>query len=451
MELDMEPVGYIIFQVFILLVFAKVLGGLFERMKLPALVGQIIAGVVFINLMISVPWIAEMIGFDPNSFLHPDPHAIGDVHFLHVMGEIGIIFLLFTVGLHTKFSDLKKVGRVASYVAILGIAIPLLGGVAFMLFDTSMEVALLLGAALFGMSTAITVESLRNLDAMNSTEAKIIISASVIDDILCLMLIAIFTGVLVPGEKNVGAIIINTAIVILFVVLMFWGISKAKYFADKRKNALIGLRKLGNVIPGSEIILGPVPSDFHETKPMTQLNALGLAVIVCLGLATLSTTIGLVGIIGAFLAGMFFAEFKDTIPCEQNFNVLTYFMLPFFFIWVGMLVDLHTIVWITILPLLVAVVIVAVITKYVGGYIGSRMGHLPKESANLIGVSMIPRGEVGIIVATIGLNSGIFTQEWFTIILLMAIITSIITPPLVSHTWRKMGRDKNDQEFADNV
>ena len=445
---EMGEVGSIIFLVFVLLVFAKVLGGLFEKMKLPALVGQIIAGIVFINLVLIFPEIGEFIGFDAESFL--DIHN-SESHFLHIMGEIGIIFLLFTVGLHTKFSDLKKVGKVASYVAILGIIVPFAGGMLFFFGGAvTWQVALLLGAALFGMSTAITVECLRNLDAMNSTEAKIIISASVIDDILCLMLLAIFSGILAPGEKDMTAIAINTITVILFVIMMFWGISKAKYFADRRRKTLIGIKKVGNRISGGDIIVGGTPADYHKTEPMTQLNALGLAVIVCLGLATLSTTIGLVGIIGAFLAGMLFAEFKDTIPCEQNFNVLTYFMLPFFFIWVGMLVDYREISM-SIVPLLAAIVVVAILTKYIGGYIGSRMGHLSKESANLIGVSMIPRGEVGIIVATIGLSTGLFEREMFTTILLMAIITSIITPPLVQHTWKKMAKKKESAETIDNV
>jgi len=449
MGVGMGDVGYIILLVFVVLVFAKVMGSLFEKMKLPALVGQIIAGIIFINLLLVFPQIGEWMHFDPEEFL--DIHN-SDTHFLHIMGEIGIIFLLFTVGLHTKFSDLKKVGKVASYVAILGIVVPFLGGFLFFFADViTWQVALLLGAALFGMSTAVTVECLRGLDGMNSTEAKIIISASVIDDILCLMLLAIFTGILAPGEKDMTQIAVNTATVIVFVVLMFWAISKAKYFADNRRRMLNGLKKGGKKEPGSEIIVGCTPADYHETKPMTQLNALGLAVIVCLGLATLSTTIGLVGIIGAFLAGMLFAEFKDTIPCEQNFNVLTYFMLPFFFIWVGMLVDYREITF-TIVPLLIAIVIVAILTKYVAGYVGTRMGgHLSKESANLIGVSMIPRGEVGIIVATIGLSAGLFDKEMFTTILLMAIITSIVTPPLVQHMWKKMMKKKEPVETIDNV
>jgi len=449
MGVGMGDVGYIILLVFVVLVFAKVMGSIFEKMKLPALVGQIIAGIIFINLLLIFPQIGEWMHFNPEEFL--DIHN-SDTHFLHIMGEIGIIFLLFTVGLHTKFSDLKKVGRVASYVAILGIVIPFLGGFLFFFADiVSWQVALLLGAALFGMSTAVTVECLRGLDGMNSTEAKIIISASVIDDILCLMLLAIFTGILAPGEKDMTQIAVNTATVIIFVVLMFWAISKAKYFADNRRRMLAGLKKEGKKEPGSEIIVGCTPADYHETKPMTQLNALGLAVIVCLGLATLSTTIGLVGIIGAFLAGMLFAEFKDTIPCEQNFNVLTYFMLPFFFIWVGMLVDYREITF-TIVPLLIAIVVVAILTKYVAGYVGTRMGgHLSKESANLIGVSMIPRGEVGIIVATIGLSAELFDKEMFTTILLMAIITSIVTPPLVQHMWKKMMMKKEPAETIDNV
>jgi Kef-type K+ transport system membrane component KefB len=174
---------------------------------------------------------------------------------------------------------------------------------------------------------------------------------------------------------------------------------------------------------------------------MGELSAVGLAILVCMGLAALSVNIGLAAIIGSFLAGKIFAEFKDTIPCEESFNVVTYFMLPFFFIWVGMELQFDRINP-EILPLLCAVMVVAVITKYVAGYIGGKMGKLSKDSCHLIGVSFIPRGEVGIIVATIGLSTAVFSPDMFTVIILMALITSVIVPPLMTHAYRKLEKNR---------
>jgi len=161
-------------------------------------------------------------------------------------------------------------------------------------------------------------------------------------------------------------------------------------------------------------------------------------------MAALSTTIGLAGIIGSFLAGMLFAEFKDTMPCEENFNTVTSFMLPFFFIYVGMMVRFDDFE-LGLLPLLAALIVVAVFTKFVSGYYGARKGNLSKDSSVLVGVSMIPRGEVGIIVASIGLTIGVFTNQMFTTIMLMTLATSIIAPPLISWAYKRM----NDRSYME--
>ena len=437
----MEAIAYIILHIFILLVFAKVLGGIFEKYKMPKLIGEILAGVVFINLALAFPnFFADVLHFVVDETSHLiDPALLGGeeistMEFFDIMGEIGIIFLLFAVGLETKFGDLMKVGKTSMYIAVLGIAVPFIGGLLFVFHsDISFNMALLIGTALFGMSTAVSVECLRNLDAMGSNEAKIIVSASIIDDILCLALLGVITGVISGGSETV--IILNTVIVAVFILSMFLFISRVKKLAARRKKLQDRIKKMrSRGYEACEIE--------DEKKSMTELSALGLAVIVCLGLATLSATIGLAAIIGAFLAGMLFAEFRDTVPVEHNFNVITYFMLPFFFIWVGMGVHLHNIEP-SILATLGLLVIVAVITKYVAGYTGAKMGKLDRDSSHLIGVSMIPRGEVGIIVATIGLGAGVFTQEWFTVIILMALITSMITPPLVTRAYRKMEKDRS--------
>ena len=421
----MDGVEYILLQVFILLLLAKILGSIFEKYRMPKLIGEIIAGVVFINIYFFFPAPFE-------DFLH----FHDDIDFLHIMGEIGIIFLLFGVGLETQFSDLKKVGKVSSYIAILGLIVPFIGGLLFILLeDITFTMALLIGTALFGMSTAVSVECLKNLDAMETTEAKMIVSASVIDDILCLALLGIIVGVI--DASDTITIIINATIVIVFVLMMFLFISRVRSLSARRRNLKQKIREFRKKHAPEAV----TEDHKKDSKHMGEFSALGLAVVVCLGLAAFSATIGLAAIIGAFLAGMIFAEFRDTINIEHNFNVITYFMLPFFFIWVGMNVHLEMIT-VSVLTILAVMVVVAVITKYVAGYIGAKMGKLPKDSAHLVGVSMIPRGEVGIIVATIGLSSGVFGNDMYAVIILMALITSILTPPLVTHAFKKLQKNR---------
>jgi len=432
----MDDIAAIILQIFILLLFARLMGGLFEKLRMPKLVGEILAGAIFINLVIFLPDFGTIMSFSVDDF-NSDTY----VSFFHIMGELGIVFLLFAVGLETKFSDMMKVGRNASNIAILGIIIPFIGGMLFVFKDTvDLNVALLIGAALFGTSTAVSVECLRNLNAMGSNEAKLIVSATIIDDILCLALLGVIVGAIKP-DADMTSIVVNAVIVAVFVLFMFFFISRVKKMAAVR-------RKRQHIHNMKEEHIDPTCACAIDPPPMGELSSVGLAIIVCLGLSALAVNIGLAAIIGAFLAGMIFAEFKSTVPCEHNFNVITYFMLPFFFIWVGMELQMDR-VDISILPLLLAILAVAIVTKYAAGYLGGKMGKLSNDSCHLIGVSFIPRGEVGIIVASIGLSSAVFTPDMFTIIILMALITSIIAPPLMTHAYRRI--EKNRAEAFEEI
>ncbi len=439
----MNDIASIILIIFILLLFAKITGGIFEKLKMPKLIGEILAGVVFINLAIFVPGFGDAIGFSVSDF-NDSTHA----NFFEIMGELGIIFLLFSVGLEMKFSELMKVGRTAINVAILGIVIPFAGGMLFIFHDmVSFEAALLIGAALFGTSTAVGVECLRNVNAMDSMEAKLIISATIIDDILCLALLGVIIGMIQP-EASTQSIVINAVIVIAFVLFMFLFISKIKEFATRRKKKVAEKKRAIALSNGEDVC-----DCEAEPESMEELGALGLAILVCMGLAAVSVNIGLAAIIGAFFAGMIFAEFKDTVPCEHNFNVITYFMLPFFFLWVGMEVQFDRVLeyGTDILILLVAVLIVAVITKYVAGFLGSKTGKLANDSSHLVGISFIPRGEVGIIVATLGLRYNVFGPPIFTVIILMALITSMVAPPFITRAYLKVEKNRAEAEISPSV
>jgi Kef-type K+ transport system membrane component KefB len=274
---------------------------------------------------------------------------------------------------------------------------------------------------------------------MNTNEAKLIVSATVIDDILCLALLGVILGAIQP-EADILSIVLSAVVVIVFVVFMFFFVSKVKMMAARRKERINKIYLKRYKIADE--------ANAYRPKPIGELSALGVAILVCLGLAVLSVSIGLAAIIGAFLAGMIFAEFKDSIHVEHNFNVVTYFILPFFFIWVGMELQFDRIDP-SIFPLLGAVLLVAIVTKYVAGYLGGKIGKLSNDSCNLIGISLIPRGEVGIIVATIGLSSAVFSADIFTVIILMALITSVIAPPLITNAYRKL--EKNHSEAFGNL
>jgi Kef-type K+ transport system membrane component KefB len=160
---------------------------------------------------------------------------------------------------------------------------------------------------------------------------------------------------------------------------------------------------------------------------------LPLAIIICLGLAFAADYFGLAAIIGAFLAGMVFAEFKDRWPCEDDFHPINQLLVPFFFLYVGMSVDLSS--FGDVLFIAVVITVLAIITKYIGCGIGSL--KLGRESANIVGVGMIPRGEVGIIIATIGFGMAAVSQNMFSVVVFMSMATTILAPFLLMWAFKR--------------
>ncbi len=424
-----EELGYILFLIFILLLFAYLLGHLMKKIGMPAIVGQILAGAIFVNLVFLVPELGEILHFDPVHFVE------NNSHFLNIVGEIGVIFLLFTVGLDTRIKDLLKVGRAATYVAVLSIIFSMLGGYLYgIAMGFSFNVSLMIGTAMFAMSTTVAVEVLRTMHALNSKEAKVIIGAAIIDDIICLTILSVVTNIVSPSAST-ESIVLNTLVVLIFVFVSFVSISRIRSIADAHRKVQLERRRKGHKVAGDLILQ---EGKIHEDSiNEASANATAVAILVCIGLAVLSTTIGLAGIIGAFLAGMIFAEFKDIYPVSNSFNVLTAFMLPFFFIYVGMMVNLST-VTLDMIVILLGMTVVAIVTIFLGGYMGARLGRLKRSSSLVIGSSMIARGEVGIIVATIGLTTGLFDSSMFTVLVLMIILTSLIGPPMITWSYGRL-------------
>lgn len=420
----------------VLMGFALIIGRVFEKIKIPGLVGQIFVGIIFISIVIANPeWAKSTLDFDIDSM--KDSFAY---QFFNIMGELGMIFLMFTIGLETKIGDLKKTGKPAIFIAVIGIIIPFAFGVGYgLVMHYEWNQWLLISVALFAMSTAITVNVLRDLNVADTKEAKIITNASVIDDILCLTLLAVVSGIVDPGQTN-EKIITNTITIVVFVIIMFvvtWKIKSITKFVMK---FFYIPNKMINKVGRKEVL----PSNYVPKRNSGSIAATA-GMVVCIGMAVLSNWIGLAGVVGAFIAGMIFAEFDDVFPCREHFKTLTDFMLPFFFIFVGMNVryDLIAENWEVILPGAVALCVVAIVSKIVSGYIGARAGKMSRESSKFVGVCMIPRGEVGVLVASIGLTYGIFTQDTlYTEIIIMTIVTSIVAPILISRGVKKLYGNK---------
>ena len=317
---------------------------------------------------------------------------------LEVFAELGVVFLLFWVGLETRLSEMLAVGRSAAAVGAVGVILPFAGGLAFatLVLREDSATAIFVGVALVATSVGITSAVLIGLGALGGRAAKTILGAAVIDDILAMLLLAVAVGLEEEGQLDLGSLG-GTVVLAIGFVLFF---------------ALGGTR-----------VLQRRPRLLHA--PRFSESPLLPAVIICLGLAALAAHIGLAAIIGAFLAGMMVAETKEQHPIEDEVAPL----YAFFFALIGIEVSLGEFTDAGTLGLLAAITVLAVVTKYAGARIGA-LG-MTREEAHVVGIGMVPRGEVGIIVAGIGASAGVIDARLFAVIVGMSVLTTLVVPPLL--------------------
>ena len=370
----------VLLTLFLIIAAAKLMAEIFERLRQPAVVGEILAGVIIGPSVLGWVQPSELIG---------------------IVAEIGVIFLLFTVGLETKPQDIFRVGRKAVLVGTIGVIVPFIAGYAIaMAWDGSFVEAMFIGAALVATSVGITARVLGSMGLLDKETSRIILGAAVIDDILGLIILSVVSGIGNGGLTATG--ILKTAgLAIAFTAVV----------------ALLG----------SKIMtwLGPKIKGLRVAKPFFNIG-----LVLCFGLSLMSLYFGVAAIIGAFLAGMALAEATEDEPATHKLTAgVTEFLVPFFLVNIGMQLNLSVFKDASVVVLAVVITIAAVITKFVGGGLGA-WGMTRREMAQ-IGVGMIPRGEVGIVVAQIGLGMAAITERFFASVLFMAVATTIIAPPLI--------------------
>jgi Kef-type K+ transport system membrane component KefB len=370
----------ILFTLFMMLAAAKVMAEVFERLRQPAVAGEILAGVLIGPSVLA--WAAP-------------------TDFTNAIAEIGVIFLLFAVGLETKPAAIFKVGKSAVVVALLGITVPFLGGWLLMRAWGSPNVeAMFVGTAMVATSVGITARVLSSMGLLDAPTARIILGAAVIDDILGLLVLAVVSS-MASGSVNYTEILITAGLAIGFTVLI----------------ALVGAPVVTRAAPRiSRLRVGQA------------LFVFGL--VLCLGLALVASYIGVAAIIGAFLAGMALAEGAEgNHTMHKQMNGVTEFLVPFFLVNIGMQLDLSVFRDMSIVALSLIVTLVAVVTKLIGCGAGA-WGMGPRRAAQ-VGMGMVPRGEVGIVVAQIGLSVGVVTAGLYGVVLFMAVATTLIAPPFL--------------------
>jgi len=382
--------GNLLFYFFIIFTSAKILGEICVRLKMPSLIGELMAGMLLGTYVLGI--------IDHSN------------HVLMSFAEIGVIFLMFHVGLEIRVKDLFAVGRTAVFVGILGILFPLLMGfVSMILLGYNNIESLFIATAVLATSVGISVKVLQDLGLIKHKVAYIVLGAAVLDDILALIVLALVKG-LAKGEFHTLEFSLLVAESIIFVgFLTLWGPKLAK--RTRR-----WIEKL-NIPEGPFVI----------------------SVILCLGLALLADVIGLAAIIGAFMAGIMIDELAGVYDLENKVQYVTEFLLPFFFVMMGAHLDPLVFLNPRLLFLTVLVTVVAVLSKMLGSALACW-----KEDWKVriqTGVCMVPRGEVGIIVGLVGISSGIITQEIYSVVLGMSLLTTLITPPLILLAFKKKGHE----------
>lgn len=396
----------VLLQLLVLFLLAKVAGVLCEQIKISPVIGEIFAGVLIGNTIL-YQWLSLDI----------------DLTLFQVLSELGVIFLLFAVGLETPFSELRKVGRTAIQVAVLGVIVPLITGFALITaLGHGQTEALFIAAAMVATSVGITARVIKDMNLTQTIESRIIIGAAVIDDVLGMIVLAIVVGIASGGSTPLAIILVSIEGILFVLMVIFIG----SILLPNARKKMTSRRGPNQTVEKKRHGISPLP----------------LAIIVCLGLSFAASFIGLAAIIGAFLAGMAFAEYKDKWPIEDDFHPINEFLVPFFFLFVGVSVSLSSFGDVLVIALLVT--LLAVAAKYVGCGLGA--WKLGGKSATIIGVGMVPRGEVGIIVASVGLSMAVISDSMFSVVVFMSIATTIIAPPLL--TWAFQRRtdilSKND-------
>ncbi|PAD20057.1 cation:proton antiporter [Terribacillus saccharophilus] len=371
----------------LILLFTKIAGQLALKIGQPSVLGELLAGVILGPAVLG--WIQQ-------------------TSFIHEFSEIGVLVLMFIAGLETDLQQLKENWKSAFAVAVLGVIFPFIGGYSLALaFGMSQGHALFLALLFCATSVSISVQALKEMNKLNSREGTTILGAAVVDDILVVVLLAVLMSVLGTGESvSLGALIGKKVLFFgVIIVACIWLIPLAmKLFARF---------KVSETIVSAGIILALVFSYFAEYM-------------------------GVAGIIGAFAAGIAISqtEYKDVV--EHKLEPIAYgVFVPVFFVSIGLNISLDGVG--SQILFIVLISIMAIVTKLLGGALGARLTGFNGRSSMAIGTGMVSRGEVALIIAGTGLSSGLLDPEYYTSIIIMVIVTTLVTPSMLKFIFSKTG------------
>jgi len=376
----------------VLIIAAKIGGLISYRLGQPSVLGELLAGII--------------LGPSLLDFLHmpffTDPHL---PQVIHELAEIGVMLLMFLVGLELHLSDLAKSGKVSAFAGSLGVVFPmLLGAGLIFLFPLSPEEAIFIGLILSATSVSISAQTLMELDVLRSRVGVSLLGAAVFDDVLVVLGLSIFSALAIT-EGSAG---LSQVLVVLVQMTLFLIIGAGLGF--------LFIPRLSQTVRGLPISQG--------------LVAFALVSILVYGLAA-EVFGNMAAITGAFLAGLLFGRSPVKERVESGITTIAYgFFVPIFFINVGLQANIKEIFGGSF-GLFLVMTVLAIIGKVFGSGLGALAGGLNRDEALQLGVGMMSRGEVGLIVASVGITEGLINHDIFSAVVGVVIITTLLTPPLL--------------------
>ncbi|MGQ9500989.1 MAG: cation:proton antiporter [Anaerolineae bacterium] len=375
----------------IVLVAAKAGGWLVRRLGQPAVLGELAVGLLL------GPSVLNVFGMDYFASVHT-------LDVLREFGELGVIFLMFAAGLEIQVGDLLRTGRAAALVGFIGVVFPIgLGTLAGLQFNYLPASAVFMGIVLAATSVSISARTLMELGRLRSREGLTLLSAAVVDDVLAILVLSIFVGIFSGGSDQAWQLIWIALRMFLFLAGAF----------------LVGLWILPRVV------------DWVRQLPISEpVLSVTLASVLLFAWAA-EFLGGVAAITGAFVAGVGLARSAQRTEIERGIHTLNYALfVPIFLVVIGLRADVRQLSESDI-GLTILLCAVAIVSKILGCGIGARLGGMSWRESLRVGTGMISRGEVGLIVAGIGLDEQLVQPSLFTDVVVMVIVTTLVTPPLL--------------------
>jgi len=376
---------YFLFELAVILITVKLMGHLSVRIGQPSVFGKLLVGIILGPSLLNI--------------IHPNP-------LISELAEIGVILLMFLAGLETDLQEFKKNAFASTTVAIGGVVLPFIGGMVLaLLFGFEATVAIYVGTLLVATSVSISVQTLRELGKLKTREGTTILGAAVLDDVLGIIVLSAVLGFTAGSSAGAGGladlVFLIVKIAIFFVIAVLLG-----YY-----------------------VLPPLLKFFQQFQVSQTL--LAFAVIVALLFAYMGELFGVAGIVGSYVCGLMLSLTPHRDEMTHKVETFSYpFFVPLFFVNIGLVANFREInpevIWFSIL-----LAVVAILGKVFGCAIGAKVAKFSTKSSFGIGAGMVARGEVGLIIAMIGIERGIINNDLFSAALIVVITSTLVTPPLI--------------------